>query len=254
MRADNRRPDAVYGDQIEVGGIVIGSHIGRYEGRGEPARAARKQPKPEKLRTLLLGASPEGDLRVAREQQRIRSAIESALHRDVIEFDVRPAATAHDLLEGVTAFRPQVIHFSGHSADATLLFEAGRDELHYGIGISLDAFAQVVEATDKRPVLVILNACRSASMLDALVDRVVPLAIGMSDAIEDGDAIVYAAQFYASVANGQSVESSHKAGRAALALAGRSATELPTLVSARGVDPGSMVLVRPSAGGPSEVL
>ncbi|MFU8947895.1 hypothetical protein ACLRGF_14315 [Mycetocola zhadangensis] len=35
-------------------------------------------PKPEKLRVLILGASSEGDLRVGREQKRIRAAVESA--------------------------------------------------------------------------------------------------------------------------------------------------------------------------------
>ena len=59
-------------------------------------------PKREKLRVLMLGASAEGDLRVGREQKRIRAAVESALHRDQIELDVRPAATSADLLDGVT--------------------------------------------------------------------------------------------------------------------------------------------------------
>ena len=34
-------------------------------------------PKPEKLRVLMLGASAEGDLRVGREQKRIRAAVEA---------------------------------------------------------------------------------------------------------------------------------------------------------------------------------
>ncbi|MFJ6003400.1 hypothetical protein [Arthrobacter sp. NPDC092385] len=61
------------------------------------------EPKPEKLRVLILGASSEGDLRVGREQKRIRAAVQSALHRDLIELDVRPAATTKDLLDGIRA-------------------------------------------------------------------------------------------------------------------------------------------------------
>ena len=53
-------------------------------------------PKPEKLRVLMLGASAEGDLRVGREQKRIRAAVESALHRDQIELAVRAAAPTAD--------------------------------------------------------------------------------------------------------------------------------------------------------------
>jgi hypothetical protein len=68
----------------------------------------------------------------------------------------------------------------------------------------------------------------SASQPDDLVAGMIPLATGMSDEIDDGDAINYAAQFYASVANGQSVMSAHLSGQAALQLAGLAGAELPT--------------------------
>lgn len=78
----------------------------------------------------MLGASSEGDLRVGREQKLIRAAVESALHRDQIELDVRPAATTADLLDGITKFRPHVVHFSGHSNDDLIVFEDEADEPH----------------------------------------------------------------------------------------------------------------------------
>ena len=87
-----------------------------------------RAPKPENLRVLILGASAEGDLRVGREQKRIRAAVESALHRDQIDLDVRPAATTADLLDGITKFRPHVVHFSGHSNEALIVFEDEKDE------------------------------------------------------------------------------------------------------------------------------
>src|SRR5919107_3775396 len=139
-----------------------------------------RAPKPENLRVLILGASAEGDLRVGREQKRIRTAVESALHRDQIDLDVRPAATTADLLDGITKFRPHVVHFSGHSN-------------------------------------------------------------------EDGDAINYAAQFYAAIANGQSIRASHLSGQAALELAGLNGSELPSLAWAHGVDPATTILVKPAS-------
>jgi len=105
-------------------------------------------PKPEKLRVLMLGASAEGDLRVGREQKRIRSAVESALHRDQIELDVRPAATTADLLDGITKFRPHVVHFSGHSNDDLIVFEDETDEPHEGVIVTARAFARAISATD----------------------------------------------------------------------------------------------------------
>ena len=203
-----------------------------------------RAPKVERLRVLILGAAPEGDLRVGREQKRIRAAVESALHRDIIELDVRPAATTSDLLDGITKFRPHIVHFSGHSNDDLIVFEDDLDEHHHGVIVTAQAFANAVAATDHPPLLVLLNSCNSASQIDRLVEEVAPFAIGMADEIDDGDAITYAAQFYAAVANGQSIRSAHLSAQAALELAGLSGQELPTLAHANDVDPSTTVLVK----------
>ncbi|MGW2152259.1 hypothetical protein [Nonomuraea sp. NPDC001699] len=205
-----------------------------------------RAPKPEKLRVLILGAASRGDLRVGREQKRIRSAVNSALHRDLIELDVRPAATTADLLDGITGFRPHVVHFSGHSDDDLIEFEDERDERHDGVVVSARAFAAAVKATDDPPLLVLLNSCNSAAQIDRLVEEVTPFAIGMADEVDDGDAITYAAQFYAAVANGQSINSSHLSAQAALQLAGLSGADLPTLAWADDVDPATTILVKPA--------
>lgn len=202
-------------------------------------------PKPEKLRVLMLGASSEGDLRVGREQKRIRAAVESALHRDQIELDARAAATTQDLLDGLSRFRPHVVHFSGHSNEDLILFEDERDEPHEGVVVNARVFAKAIQATDDPPLLVLLNSCKSASQIDALVEQVVPFAIGMADEIGDADAINYAAQFYASVANGQSIQSAHLAGKVRLELDGLEGSELPTLAWADDVDPATTMLVKP---------
>lgn len=211
---------------------------------GEAIRQLRA-PKQEKLRVLLLGASADSGLRVGREQRRIRAAVQAALHRDQIEPDVRPAATTSDLLDGITRFRPHVVHFSGHSNESLIEFEDDVDEPHDGVVVTAEAFARAVSASDDPPVLVLLNSCDSAGQIDDLVEAVVPFAIGMSDEIGDGDAIIYAAQFYAAVANGQSIRSAHLSGQAALELAGLASAELPTLAWAHDVDPAVAVLVEP---------
>lgn len=224
---------------------ALAARLDRTESAVDSALRRLPMPKPEKLRVLILGASSEGDLRVGREQKRIRSAVESALHRDQIDLDVRPAATTADLLDGITRFRPHVVHFSGHSDDDLIIFEDERDEFHEGVMITATAFSNAIRATDEPPLLVLLNSCNSASQIDALVAGVVPFAIGMAEEIDDGDAINYAAQFYASIANGQSVSSAHMAGKVRLELDGLDGAELPTLAWAADVDPTTAILVRP---------
>jgi hypothetical protein len=240
-----RAADSLREHRAKAERVSLESRIGRAEVGLERVVRELPAPRPEKLRILMLGASSEGDLRVGREQKRIRAAVESALHRDLVELDVRPAATTEDLLDGISKFRPHVVHFSGHSNADLIVFEDEKDKPHKGVIVTASAFASAVRATDTPPLLVLLNSCNSARQIDGLVASVAPFAIGMADSIADADAITYAARFYASVANGQSIASAHAAGQAALELSGLDCAELPTLASAPDVDPRSTILVTP---------
>ena len=202
-------------------------------------------PSPEPLRVLMLGASAEGDLRVAREHARIRRAVQAAQHRDSVEIDARPAATIDEFLEGISRFRPHVIHFSGHAAGDELVFERDEDGHHIGRTVTASAFAKAIMATDNPPLMIVLNGCSTAGQLDGLIDGGVPFAIGMTDEIADSDAIVYAARFYGAIADGLSVQSAHEQGRANLELNGLEGAELPELQWASDVDPFT-VLVLPT--------
>ncbi|WP_411078304.1 hypothetical protein [Streptomyces sp. cmx-10-25] len=224
----------------------IESRLSTAEGQVRTVLKELRAPKPEKLRVLLLGAASDGDLRIGREQQRIRAAVQSATHRDLIELDAHPAATADVFLDALPRFRPHIVHFSGHSAQDLLFFEKDEDDFHDGAEVGAGAFAQAIAAVDDKPLLVLLNSCNSAPQTANLIDTV-PFAIGMSDTIGDVDAITYAARFYAAVAEGQSVQGAHQLSRAAIAMNGLFDHDLPTLACAPDVDPGAAKLVSPPA-------
>ncbi|WP_158894059.1 hypothetical protein [Amycolatopsis anabasis] len=213
------------------------------ESKAEKALRALSAPKAEKLRILMLGASAQGDLRITREHTRIRRAVEAALHRDQVDIEVRLSATTQDLQEGIAKFRPHVVHFSGHGDEQLISFENDVDDFHEGVVVTASAFASACEATDQPPTLIVFNACSSAGTADSLVERFAPLAIGMTDNIDDGDALSYAASLYSSIANGQSVGSAHMAGKAAIELAGGD-YELPYLAAAPGIDATAVMLVK----------
>lgn len=226
----------------------IESRLSTAEGQVRTVLKELRAPKPERLRVLLLAASSAGDLRVGQEQQRIRAAVQSATHRDLVELDVHPAATADVFLDALTRFRPHVVHFSGHSAKDLIAFESGEDGFHDSAIVSARAFARAIAAVDDKPLLVLLNSCNSAAQAANLVD-IVPFAIGMSDTINDIDAIVYAARFYAVVADGQSVRAAHELSQAAIEMNGLLDHDLPTLACAENVDPGTTKLVTPPPEG-----
>ncbi|MFB7109171.1 hypothetical protein [Streptomyces sp. NPDC056291] len=222
----------------------IESRLSTAEGQVRTVLKELRAPKPEKLRVLLLAAASAGDLRVGQEQQRIRAAVQSATHRDLVELDVHPAATAAIFLDALTRFRPHVVHFSGHSTQDLIAFEKGEDGFHESAIVSAGAFARAIAAVDDKPLLVLLNSCHSAAQTGKLVDAV-PFAIGMSDTIGDIDAITYAARFYASVADGQSVQAAHLLSQAAIEMNGLFDHDLPSLTCAADVDPSATKLVTP---------
>ncbi|MFB8241671.1 CHAT domain-containing protein [Kitasatospora purpeofusca] len=234
------------GSRLETAGELVGptTFVVKSTGRTNAVQGNMREPRREQLRILMLASSAEGDLRVAREQKRIREAVYQALHANAVDLDLRPAATAADLFDGITKFRPHVIHFSGHSNEELIVLEADVDELHHGAIVTAEAFANAVAATDDPPRLVVLNSCHSAHQIDHLVREVSPFAIGMADEVDDRSAITYAAQFYASIANGQSIGAAHDSGKAAVQVAGLPGHELPTLAHAEGANAWTAILVQ----------
>ncbi|MFB0620335.1 SAV_2336 N-terminal domain-related protein [Streptomyces sp. AGS-58] len=208
--------------------------------KGEVRSAPKKlrAPIPEKLRVLLLGATSDGDLRIAREHQRIRAAVQSATHHDLIELEAHPAPTTDMLLDALSRFRPHVVHLSSHSTN-----EQG-DVFHGHVIASADALARAIAAVDDKPLIVLLNSSLSEVQITQLV-AAVPFVIAMPASIGDVDAITYAARFYAAISDGQSVHAAHRLSRVAVEMNGLTSHDLPTLSYAADIDPRTTKLVTP---------
>ncbi|PWJ07993.1 hypothetical protein DKG34_05565 [Streptomyces sp. NWU49] len=195
--------------------------------------------KPEKLRVLLLGAASGGDLRIAREQERIRAAVQTATHRDLIEFETHLDPTTDMLLDALSRFRPHVVHLSSHSSD-----EEDMDRFHGHAIASADALARALAAVDDKPLIVLLNSSLSEIQITQLV-AAVPFVIAMPASIGDVDAITYAARFYAAIADGQSVYAAHRLSRASVEMSGLPDHGQPTLSHAADIDSRDTKLVTP---------
>ena len=214
------------------------------EDKRAAAMSRLRPPQAEPLRILYLTAASRGDLRVDEEMRRVKAGVQAATHRDLVQIEHKPAATSSDLLDGLTRFKPHVVHFSGHADEAVLVFDTGSDRPGSGQRVNAETFARAISAVDAPPTLVVLNACRSESQLADLLDAV-PLAIGMSDSIGDADAMAFAARFYAAVGDGQSVEGAYRVAKLAMELSGLPDADLPILVNDPAVDPADVVLVIP---------
>ena len=227
------------GRRVAAGQAGTESRLSTAEAEVRSALKKLRAPKPEKLRVLMLGATSDSDLRIAREQQRIRAAVRSATHRDLIELEAHPAPTTDMLLDALSRFRPQVVHLSSHSTN-----EQGVDRFHGHAIASADALARAIAAVDDKPLIVLLNSSLSEIQITQLV-AAVPFVIAMPASIGDVDAISYAARFYAAIADGQSVHAAHRLSRVAVEMNGLANHDLPTLSYAANIDPRATKLVTP---------
>jgi hypothetical protein len=238
-REDQRRQDRARAEDRSHAQALVGSAEQRLT---ELLDAATRPPKKEELRILYVTANPHGDLRVDEEIRRVKAVVRASTHRDQVLMETLSAATPGDLLDGLTSFRPHVVHFSGHSDDTALTFDDGGNEHGPGKTVTARAFKAAVEAPDEPPRLVVLNSCESAAQLTALLGKV-PTAIGMSDSIGDPDALTFATRFYRSLAEGQSVQASLETARADMKMNGLPDHDLPVLEALPGVDAAQVRLV-----------
>jgi len=159
---DRRRQQAERRHAQEI--ARLSRPAGIYEVRQVP------RPRPEPLRVLYLTANPEQNLRVDVEVRQVQQAVKAALHRDQIEIVPRLAATPEDLLEGLNDVRPHVVHFSGHSGEATLVFDNASVETPEGRNLTFELLARALAATSTPPVLVVLNGCDTLDGAEVLLD------------------------------------------------------------------------------------
>ena len=207
--------------------------------------ATLREPKAEQLRILYAAstADKKSPLRVDQEMRRVKAAVKASTHRDLVSIEYLPAATPNDVLDTLVAFRPHVVHFSGHANESVLVFDEGTDSYdNKGKRIGPDLFRELLESTDEVPMLVVLNACKSAAQLDSLLGKVA-MAVGMDDSIGDIDAIVFATRFYSTFTEGQSVEAALTTARVEMKLNGLPDHDLPTLRAVDGVEPADVRLI-----------
>jgi hypothetical protein len=137
--------------------------------------------------------------------------------------------------------RPQIVHFSGHgssSEEIILVNENGEPK-----PVSNDALKALFLTLKDNVQIVLLNACFSQPQANALIE-VIDCAIGMSKAIGDKAAIVFAASFYRGIGFGRSVQTSFELGKVALQCDGIPEKDTPQLLVRKGVDPSKLFLIQ----------
>ena len=199
---------------------------------------------PETIKVLFVASNPldQNQLRLDEERRAITEKVRASDYRDSVQFVSRWAARPSDLLQALNEHKPHVVHFSGHgSINNELIFQAddGSTKL-----VSQKAIVTTMSTVADNLRLVVFNACFSQDQAEAVTQHI-EAAIGMSDAIGDDAARVFAAQFYYAIGFGRSVKKAFAQGINALLLEGIPEEEIPRIFTQEGIDSEDIVLVRP---------
>jgi len=217
----------------------ISGRLGQHD-----AAIQRLKELPERVVVLFLAANPldQERLRLDEEVRSIAEMIRKAEHRDAVKLESCWAVRPLDLLQAINEHHPRVVHFSGHGSHRDeILFQNDAGETK---AVTKEAMVQTMAAASGDIRLVFFNTCFSRARAE-LVVRHVDTAIGMSTAIIDQAARVFAAQFYSAIGFGLSISRAFEQAKAALMLEGLGEEQVPELFVADGVEPADLVLVRP---------
>lgn len=134
------------------------------------------------------------------ETRLLRRILEDAEARGLCRLQVRTNATLPDILDVFRTYRDQVVlfHFGGHADSYGMLLE---DDSGESRTVNAGGFAAFL-AQRTGLQLVFLNACSTASHVEALQVAGVPAVVATSQAVEDAVATRFAQELYTSLASG----------------------------------------------------
>jgi hypothetical protein len=157
------------------------------------------------VRILVLAASPSDRtaLDLDRETDHITTSVRLGQLRDRFDVAVSAETRADQLVPVLLAERPTIVHFAGHAtAQEGLLLEAPDGTAQPVDGALLARIVEQLAGVD----CVVLNACWSVSIAQALSNRV-GCVIGMGREVSDAAATAFSGVFYNSLAEGASLRS-----------------------------------------------
>lgn len=184
---------------------------------------------------LFLAANPTTTMQLAldEEARAIEEALRGSERRDDLRFVSKWAVRPGDLLQHLNEQRPAIVHFSGHAepgAGLVLQGETGEPQR-----VSTASLARLFRGFRDEVRVVVFNACHTDDQAEA-VAREIEHVVGMTRAIGDDGARVFASAFYRALGFGREVPAAFEQGCMAIQLAGIPDEQVPRLIRRAGAE------------------
>jgi hypothetical protein len=188
------------------------SGASRAAGMGGRGRDASHSGPASGIRTILyLTANPRDTelLRSDLEMRKVQEKLQLGRERDTYRLEYRGALRLDDVSQALLDYEPQVVHFSGHGDVTGGVYvenDAGRSTL-----INPDGLARMFGQHADTIRCVVVNACHSAALAEAIARRI-DYAVGMRSTIGDKAAVQFSIGFYQALFAGRSVPDAFERG------------------------------------------
>ena len=202
-----------------------------------------KSKKAQPIKILFLSSNPVDTerLRIDQEIRSIRESLRQAKYRDKFDVQQERAVRAKDLQKYFLQHRPDIVHFSGHgSATLGIVLEDDYGGKHT---VPPEVLGKLFQVQGAGVRCVVLNACYTLNQA-TIIAKHVDCVIGMTQAIADESATLFATAFYQSLAYAKDIKFAFESGILEIALnhLPRYDEDTPVLVANR-VDPATVIFM-----------
>lgn len=211
------------------------------EPRSPQLRAETIAALPAQVTVMLFASEPRDQERpdLDREIREILARIDEATFGHRIILRAWPAAQAFDLIPGMNRHKPHMVQFSGHGTADGMLMMGPHDRSE---PVAADRLIQMLRWTGENLRVVFFNICDSEPHARAAA-QFADAAIGIHGQMHDTPARHFAASLYSGLAFGNSVKRAFH--QACAAIGDEPDSIMPQLFFRHGIDPHTVVLVRP---------
>jgi hypothetical protein len=179
-------------------------------------------------RILVLAANPWDTERLGLDEEcrEISALWEKGVDEEKFEIRHVPAARSEDLLNKLQAFKPNIVHFSGHGEVESLLFADDEGNTHK---IDKELLVKLFTMCSEDLFCVVINACNSELIAQSIAQHI-DYAIGMNAKINDIAAVKFSKGFYRALFNGKKIKEAYQFSLLELELSGfYSQQDIPVL-------------------------
>ena len=194
------------------------------------------------LVVLFLSANPDRKhpLDVEQEQNRIVKVRNGSKHQNKVRIESLPDLDLTEFAKSLRLHSPPIVHFSGHGGSGGSLVM--RDQRGATYKMHPKGLAKLLALQKSTLRLVVLNACYSSELAELLV-KDIDCVIGMTAAVSDDAAVLFAQAFFGALFDGQSIGDAFATSSAVVAMRYHEESDTPVLKTKAGVDAGKLRLI-----------